>query len=254
MQLFPGRHQGAYSLWTCIRRCLFQSYNWLYNLGLSFAEAWVFRSESALLQLEYQRQLALLYPSAFHLSWQAVAALPAAQATRLAYGETAWLTLRKVMQVIQPTREDVFCDLGCGAGRNLFYVRICHGIPVMGIELLPALAHVVSCVAQESGLAEITVQQTDFLMAALTGVTLAYVTANGLDAVSLRQLRVHLQSQPTLRAIISTGKPLELTDFELLGTYRLWFSWGRDWVYLYHRTQAAAIPKKHHLKKHRPPR
>lgn len=241
-ELFPGWRKHQYATTTCLLRLGFHLYNWCYNLGLSLWEWCQFRHQSSLLKVENLRQQHLFYPSAFHLSWQSIVHLPPAQSLRLAYGETSWLTLRHLMAVIQPTPTDVFCDLGCGAGRNLFYMRICHDLKVVGIEWLTALADVIEQVQQTIHLSDVESRIEDFLTASLTGITIVYITANGLDRSALNQLSQHLQTQSDIRWVLSVGKPLTFTYFERYGVYRLWFSWGRDWVYMYQRKDE--IPQK----------
>ena len=59
------------------------------------------------------------------------------------YGEVVVSTFAELLKLVRPKPDEIFYDLGCGAGRAVFTAALCYPIlKVKGVELLPPLYEV----------------------------------------------------------------------------------------------------------------
>lgn len=154
---------------------------------------------------------------------------------RLTYGETSWFGIRSALKAVNAGADDVFYDLGCGTGRNVFFARIEYGMQAVGIDLLPTFVNHANAVVQELGLDRVSFREQDAFKTDLRPATIVYVTANCFDQECLDKLYQTLASLPLGARVISTARPLATPILRVTGSQRMFFSWGLDRVFYHER-------------------
>lgn len=220
-----------------LTRIAFYFCNWCYFLFLTTAETVAFAFASRLNQVDRALYRRYFHPSQFWLALREGLKIEGPETLyRLTYGETSWFAIRAILKRLQARPDDVFYDLGCGTGRNVFYAHVTYGMQAVGIDLLPSFVHHGNAVAQEQNLSGVSFLEQDIFKTPLHQATLVYVTANCFDAQTLGYLVQRLQDLPVGARLVSTHRPIVAPNLAVTGMQRLPFTWGVDRVY-YHEVR-----------------
>jgi len=163
--------------------------------------------------------------------------------TAFTYGEINLYSFLAILELIKPTAEDVFYDLGCGGGKTVFAIAYAYQIKTAhGIELLPALH---DCCEQQLIKFDAFLQSRpehnykinfvhgDFLLQDISDATIIYLNATGLFADAWDQMQQQLLTvKPGCKIILNTKK-LATDQFELLDETQRMMSWGPSTVRIY---------------------
>lgn len=150
----------------------------------------------------------------------------------LTYGETPWTTFMTVLEYVPIGPQDVFVDLGCGAGFLCLLVAKVYHIPVLGVDLIPGFITRGQRLAAEHGLDNLEFRCDDFTSTDLSHGTIFYITCTCFPMVLMEQLSRVLSRQPSGTWLITVTRPLSGPSFELIKTLSGRYSWGKDEIYL----------------------
>lgn len=231
----PSTRWTARTPLNLLTRMAFYFCNWCYFFFLTAAESLAFLPKTRLNQVDRSLYRRYFHPSQFWLALREGLKIEGPETLyRLTYGETSWFAIRAILKQLNAQPEDVFYDLGCGTGRNVFYANLTYGMKAVGIDLLPSFVHYGNAVVQEQGLENIHFVEQDIFKTPLQEATLVYVTANCFDAQTMGYLVQRLQDLPVGARLVSTHRPIQAPNLQVIGSQRLPFTWGVDRVY-YHQ-------------------
>lgn len=216
-----------------VTRMFYYSCNWCYGLFLNFFEAVGMASQPLLVQIDKALQHTYFYPSQFWIALQEGIKIEPEKLYRLTYGETSWLGIARVLKAVGAKSDDVFFDLGCGTGRNVFYAHAVYGMKAVGIDLIPTFVRQGNHIAQTCGLSDVQFIQTNAFHYNIQQASIVYVTANCYDQECMDLLIKRLQDLKAGARVISTARPIPSPELIMTGYERLFFTWGMDKVY-YH--------------------
>ncbi len=230
----PGARWTLQTPANLLTRLAFYFCNWCYFFFLTLSESLVYFSRWQLNQVDTALYRRYFHPSQFWLALREGLKIEGPETLyRLTYGETSWFAIDRVFKAVNANEHDVFYDLGCGTGRNVFYGNITYGMKAIGIDLLPSFVDYGNAVVQEQGLKEIQFIEQDIFKTPLHEATIVYVTANCFDSQTMGLLIQRLQDLPTGARLISTHRPIAAPNLQVTGSQRLPFTWGVDRVF-YH--------------------
>jgi precorrin-6B methylase 2 len=169
------------------------------------------------------------------------------------YGEIECLSFMNILDKVRPQSGEIFCDLGCGAGKALIIAALNHPLSqVIGVELLPGLcllAHeqiekALSILQAKSKrfaninqdqLSNIRIIQQDFTQFDVTSCHILFINATCLNESTWCKLLKKLnQLNPGCRVIV-TSRTLSSPSFQLLDESTQLMSWGLNSVYIYQK-------------------
>jgi len=179
-----------------------------------------------------------LYPSQFWIALTEGVKITGPETLyRLTYGETSWFGIGASLKNIEARPDDIFYDLGCGTGRNVFFAQAEYGMKAVGVDLIAPFISNAQSVVQKLGLKNIEFRHQNIFDTDLHEASIVYVTANCLDQEWLERLILKLRELPAEARVISTARPIPSPELKLLFTQKQFFSWGLDTVY-YHRKES----------------
>ncbi|MGV3524931.1 MAG: methyltransferase domain-containing protein [Candidatus Sericytochromatia bacterium] len=224
-----------------LTRLVYYFCNWCYALFIYGAEALAFARERELKRVDKELFSHYFYPNQFWLALTEGLKIERPETLyRLTYGETTWFGIRAMLRDVNASSEDVFYDLGCGTGRNVFFARVMYGMRAVGLDLIGSFVRYGNQTVAATGLDKIEFIEQNIFTRDLSPATLVFITANCYDPETMGLLVKRLEDlQPGTR-VISTHRPIPSPRMEQLGSRRLPFSWGVDWVY-YQRVQAVPL-------------
>jgi SAM-dependent methyltransferase len=150
----------------------------------------------------------------------------------LTYGEATWGSVFKIMEFVNPSKDKIFYDLGCGTGRICFFMNIYYGLETWGIDLIPTFIGNAQQISEKFNLKDIHFLQTNWLDIALEKADILYIAGTCLDDNTLKKLIEKLKSLKTGTIVISVSNWLKGEHLELIKTMNLPFSWGWAKVYI----------------------
>lgn len=231
----PGARWQLTTPLRMLRQAFYYFCNWSYCLFIYTAEALAFAGQKQLKAVDKVLYRHYFYPNQFWIALSEGLKVERPETLyRLTYGETTWFGIRAALKAVQATPEDVFYDLGCGTGRNVFYARIAGGMQAVGVDLLTSFVKYGQQTASACQLDGVAFKQQDIFKTPLQAASIVYVTANCYDAETMPRLVERLNDLPAGARVISTHRPIPSPRLQVLGSQRLPFSWGVDWMY-YHR-------------------
>lgn len=230
----PGCRWNLSTCGSFLLRALIYFCNWCYFLFLNTAEYLWHLGHPALLASERRLAKAYVNPSQFWIALsEGLRIMGPEKLYRLTYGETSWFGIGTSLRTVQATTQDVFYDLGCGTGRNVFFAHAEYGMKAVGIELIPQFVATAQRIVQELNLQGIEFRLQNIFDTPLHEATIVYVTANCLDQEWLERLILRLRDLPLGARVISTARAIPSPELQLLYTQKQFFSWGLDTVYFH---------------------
>lgn len=236
----PGARWNARTPLHLLRQAGYYFANECYGFFVYGAESLAFWGQRRLRKLDRALNLAYFHPSQFMLALREGLRVERPETLyRLTYGETTWFGISAALKAVEARREDVFYDLGCGTGRNVFYAGIVHGMTAIGIDLLPTFVKTGQDLVRRFGLDGVDFREQNIFATDLRQATVVYITANCFDAETMAQLVVRLADLPVGARVISTHRAIPSPRLQVFGQQRLPFSWGVDRMF-YQRVVEAA--------------
>lgn len=214
--------------------------NGSYNLFIQSAEYLAYASEPELLRIDRALYKHYRYPNQFWLALtEGLKHERPETLYRLTYGETTWFGISRALKYVQATADDVFYDLGCGTGRNVFFAHQQYGMKAVGIDLLSSFVEYGQKVADSQDLSNVEFRQQNIFETSLREATIVYVTANCFDGETMPLLVKRFEELPVGARVISSHRSIPSPRLEVLGQQRVPYSWGVDWMY-WHQVKSDA--------------
>jgi hypothetical protein len=130
------------------------------------------------------------------------------------YGEIDVCTLLDLLAYIKPTANDIFFDLGSGAGKALVATKLRYpNMKVVGIECLQPLHDFAEETGQSFPAPHALYLNEDFLTADFSEATILLVNATAYSTATWKPLLTRLQALKSGTKIIVTSKKLPSTGF-----------------------------------------
>lgn len=166
------------------------------------------------------------------------------------YGEIQFLPFFALLDKVEPRANEVFYDLGSGAGKAVLAAALCFDFSrLCGIEMLPALSQLANeqvsnakCMALREGnaiflpkLDRIQFINDNFLHLNFSDADVVFITATCYHYSTWEKLIDKLiDLKPGSRVIVITKK-IQNEKFKLICQSRELMSWGISSVYIYVR-------------------
>lgn len=153
------------------------------------------------------------------------------------YGETPLTTLDIIRRETHISPQDTVFDLGCGRGRNCFWLSTYLGCKSVGIEHIPEFVERANAIKAKFGIENVEFREEDFLKTNFTGATVIYLYGTCLDEASIKAIIERFKALPAGTKIITVSYPL--TDyasdslFEVMKRFPVPYTWGTADIYLH---------------------
>lgn len=229
----PGNQWNLAHLFSFFERIFYYYCNWCYTFFLNILEYIFFFRKKQLITVEKTLNEKYFHTNQFWISLQEGLKIEPNKLYRLTYGETSWFAIDSILKRLKLNPEDIFYDLGCGVGRNIFFANIVYGATAKGIDLIPSFVNIGNQVIHEHTLNNIEFIENDVFKQDLTEATVAYVTANCYDKECMEMLIERIKDLKPGTRLVSTGKPIPDPSLELFDSKVLFFSWGIGRAYFY---------------------
>ncbi len=167
------------------------------------------------------------------------------------YGEINFTSFYYILQITQPKAQEVFYDLGSGAGKAVFSAALYFDFSkACGIEFLPGLSKLATNTLQLtseklalkiddfhqtclSKLISIQFINGDFLTVDFTDGDIVFIHATCFHALIWEKIVDALtQLKPGSRVIVATKK-IQHADFQLISAIQEKMSWGMSFIHIY---------------------
>lgn len=228
----PGTKWTPGLLLRMLRQAGYYFANECYGFFIYSAESLAFMGMRRLQAVDAELNKRYFFPSQFMLALREGLKIEKPETLyRLTYGETTFFGIRAALKAVGVKAGDVFYDLGCGTGRNVFYTAVVHDLPCLGIDLLPTFVSTGNAVAQQFKLENATFLEQNIFVTDLSPATIVYITANCFDAETMGLLVKRLEDLRPGARVISTHRPIPSPRLKVTGHQRLPFSWGVDKMY-----------------------
>lgn len=225
----PGARWSPATPFHMLRQAGYYFANECYCWFVYSAEALAFLGKPKLRAVDRALNKRYFYPSQFMLALREGLRVERPETLyRLTYGETTWFGIRSALKAVGATSTDVFYDLGCGTGRNVFYAHLVHGMKAIGIDLLPSFVQHGQAIVKEFTLTNIEFREQNIFATDLREASIVYITANCFDAETMTQLVNRLNDLKPGARVISTHRTIPSPRLKVTGQQRVPFSWGVD--------------------------
>ena len=159
-------------------------------------------------------------------------------ALSLTYGEIDFMSFCALLSLIKPTQNDIFYDLGCGAGKACVAALLAYDVKEShGIELLESIRLEANRLKEKLPTAikdSYFLHPSNFLQYDLRRATIIFINATGFFGKEWQQVIEHLiaSTTPGARLLISSKK-LPDSHFILTHTTPCLMDFGPVTVYIY---------------------
>lgn len=161
------------------------------------------------------------------------------------YGEIEFLPFYTILEKVKPQANEIFYDLGSGAGKAVFVAASFFSISkAYGVELLPGLYKLANSQvarAQElvkvhpQKMADIEFIQDNFLNCDISNGDIIFINATCLSYPSWEKLFVKLVQLKKGSRIIVTSKKIQHESFAVISQTFEVMSWGVNSVNIYQK-------------------
>lgn len=166
----------------------------------------------------------------------------------LTYGEIDFVSFVSLFKLVEPNENDVFYDLGCGAGKAVFAVALTFELQkCVGVELLTPLFELCrrqltsfdQLIAQDDYFTDHSYQITffndDLLNVDMSDASIVFINATGFFGELWESIVNKLLQLPQGCRIILTSKKLPEDAFHLLDESMRLMSWGMNSLRIYRK-------------------
>ncbi len=161
------------------------------------------------------------------------------------YGEIEFLPFYTVLDKVKPQANDIFYDLGSGAGKAVFVAASFFNIKkAYGIELLPELFQLANAQMSKAehlanvhsqNMSDVEFIQDDFLNTDISNGDIVFINATCLSYPSWEKLLTKLISLKKGSRVIVTTKKIQHESFQVISQTSEVMSWGLNSVNIYQK-------------------
>ncbi|HEY9842323.1 MAG TPA: methyltransferase domain-containing protein [Candidatus Obscuribacterales bacterium] len=229
MYFRPGVKWSPATVFHVLRQAGYYFANECYGAFIYGAESLVFIGQRRLKTVDHALNLRYFHPSQFMLALREGLRIEKPETIyRLTYGETTFFGIRAALKAVGAKSGEVFYDLGCGTGRNVFYAAVACGMQAVGIDLLPSFVNNGKALATQFDLKDVSFLEQNIFVTDLKSADVVYITANCYDAETMPQLVKRLDDLRPGARVISTHRSIPSPRLRILRHQLLPFSWGVD--------------------------
>jgi SAM-dependent methyltransferase len=150
----------------------------------------------------------------------------------LVYGETPFISLKKVLEEISLKKNSVFYDLGCGRGKVAFFVNLAYKIKTIGIDLMPTYINVAKSIVKRYKLENIEFFLDDILEYDFTDADVIYICGTCFQEATRKKLYEKLENINKELYVITATHALKSEKFEIVKKMKVLYSWGIGTLYI----------------------
>jgi len=148
------------------------------------------------------------------------------------YGETPLTTMAMILEECRLGPDEIFVDLGCGAGRSAFFVRTVWGCETVGIDQVPSFIEHAQAVVQQMKLSRLTFRCEDLTQSDLPGGAFYYFYNICMEGKELERMEQKLAALPLGTKVVTVSEPLpSACGYEVMKAFPALFTWGEATVY-----------------------
>lgn len=152
------------------------------------------------------------------------------------YGETPLTTMDLIAKECKIKKDDHVFDLGCGRGRNCFWLHYFIGCKVTGIDQISQFIEKANLIKKRFSLENIYFQNEDIRETNLDKASVIYLYGTSLEDQTIFSLIKKFENLPSGTKIISVSYPLsdyaDTENFEIMKRFSAPFTWGETDIYL----------------------
>jgi len=206
----------------------------LYNLGEYFKTVYRYYSNWRFAKIDLTLLLTYFWNTPFVISKRFLQEKGANDP--YTYGETPLTTLDEIMRKCKVTSQDVVYELGCGRGRNCFWLDSFIGCKVVGIEYIPDFISKANYIKDYFQVDQVEFRLQNISEASYNDATVLYLYGTCLEDPFLFALMKKFEALPIGTKIITISYPL--SDYsnkplwEVMNRFPARFTWGTADVYL----------------------
>lgn len=164
------------------------------------------------------------------------------QSDSFLYGEIDFLAFMALMSYCSPTHEDVFFDLGSGAGKAVLSAALGFELKqAVGIELIPELVHLsnklLDEVTKQSQIhcSPVLFMYDDILSTDISAATIVFVNATAFQGKIWDSILSKILQLPVGTRVVVTSKRLPASHFQALYQGMEVMSWGMNSAFVYNK-------------------
>jgi SAM-dependent methyltransferase len=151
------------------------------------------------------------------------------------YGETGPLTTKLILQEVNPKKNSLIYDLGCGRGTFLFSANFIFDLRGVGIELFTPYIEHGRQLRKTLKTAGISFKNENIADADISQADIVYCAGTTFDESLLIIIREKLKGLKPGAVVIFVHHPMPEEEFILFNEGSYPFTWGTDKVYFYRR-------------------
>ena len=150
------------------------------------------------------------------------------------YGETYLTALDQIAKVCHLSEQDQVVELGCGRGRNAFFLANRYGCKVKGIDWVPYFIEQAQKIAQQCSCSRVSFSCENMHQADLSSATVVYLYGTCLKEEEIIQLAHSFKKLPKGAKIITVSYPLSdyVSGYVLIEKLTENFPWGKGDIFL----------------------
>lgn len=199
--------------------------NFWYYLFLMTLEAFLLRNNK-INTLDKKMAKVYLYENQFWVSLKEGFRLKSEKFSNLTYGETSYLAIKKSLEVVKLSANDVFYDLGCGTGKTVFFANLNYGCKAIGVDLIPDFINNANKLVKELDLKNVSFSQKSIFELNLKDGTVFYITPTCFDEENMQKLYKKFTTLPKNSRLIVLTKQINLPNLQLIDRKKLLYTWG----------------------------
>ncbi len=164
------------------------------------------------------------------------------------YGEIVYSSFVKILNVVQPEKNEIFYDLGCGGGKAVFSAALLYpGILTRGVECLPPLYNL--CQRLQCSIKEMMQNNKffkdqplnvkfiagDLIHIDFSDASIVYLNVTCFNADTWSVICDKLETLSVNARVILTSKQLTSKNFKLIHQQSHVMSWGMNTINIYRK-------------------
>lgn len=164
------------------------------------------------------------------------------QSDSFLYGEIDFLAFMALMSYCSPTKEDVFFDLGSGAGKAVLSAALGFELKqAIGIELIPELVNLsnklLGEVAGQSQMncSPVMFLRDDILSADFSAASIVFINATAFQGQVWDNLLSKILQLAAGTRVVITSKRLPTSHFQIIYQGMEVMSWGMNSAFVYNK-------------------
>ncbi|MCE1249049.1 MAG: methyltransferase domain-containing protein [Firmicutes bacterium] len=151
------------------------------------------------------------------------------------YGETGALTTKLILQEINPKKNALLYDLGCGRGSFLFAANFIFDLRGVGIEIFTPYTEIGRKLRKSLKTAGVSFRNENIADSEISDADIVFCAGTTFDKPLIDTIVGKLKDLKMGAIVIFVHNQIKDEDFILINEGSFPFSWGTDKVYFYRK-------------------